>query len=68
MVLLYIVLSGHGGARAAEYVKRHLFSNLITHPKFISDTKSAISTLSQEPEQTFFFNTMYLSMLRSNWR
>ncbi|RRT69309.1 hypothetical protein B296_00002426 [Ensete ventricosum] len=32
----------HGGARAAEYVKEHLFSNLIKHPKFISDTKSAI--------------------------
>ncbi|KAA3468196.1 putative protein phosphatase 2C 59 [Gossypium australe] len=33
---------GHGGARAAEYVKQNLFSNLIRHPKFISDTKSAI--------------------------
>lgn len=35
-------LSGHGGARAAEYVKHNLFSNLIRHPKFISDTKLAI--------------------------
>ncbi|XP_074298984.1 putative protein phosphatase 2C 59 [Silene latifolia] len=26
----------------AEYVKHNLFSNLIKHPKFISDTKSAI--------------------------
>lgn len=26
-------------------MKRHLFSNLITHPKFISDTKSAIGLL-----------------------
>ncbi|XP_027329217.1 probable protein phosphatase 2C 59 isoform X1 [Abrus precatorius] len=34
---------GHGGARAAEYVKQNLFSNLIRHPKFISDTKSAIA-------------------------
>ncbi|WZY74671.1 hypothetical protein YC2023_021055 [Brassica napus] len=67
MTVYLLFLAGHGGARAAEYVKRHLFSNLITHPKFISDTKSAISTLPQEPEQTFFFNTMYLSMLRSNW-
>ncbi|KAK3000658.1 hypothetical protein RJ639_020752, partial [Escallonia herrerae] len=33
----------HGGARAAEYVKQNLFSNLISHPKFISDTKSAIA-------------------------
>jgi hypothetical protein len=28
--------------RAAEYVKQHLFSNLIKHPKFITDTKAAI--------------------------
>ncbi|KAJ6862090.1 protein phosphatase 2C 59 [Populus alba x Populus x berolinensis] len=35
-------IDGHGGARAAEYVKHNLFSNLIKHPKFISDTKSAI--------------------------
>lgn len=37
-----VIESGHGGARAAEYVKQNLFSNLIRHPKFISDTKSAI--------------------------
>lgn len=37
-----VVCLGHGGARAAEYVKQNLFSNLIKHPKFISDTKSAI--------------------------
>ncbi|KAA3489844.1 putative aarF domain-containing protein kinase chloroplastic-like isoform X8 [Gossypium australe] len=35
----------HGGIRAAEYVKQNLFSNLIKHPKFISDTKSAIGYL-----------------------
>ncbi|XP_010928696.1 probable protein phosphatase 2C 59 isoform X1 [Elaeis guineensis] len=40
---LFGVFDGHGGARAAEYVKQHLFSNLINHPKFISDTKSAIA-------------------------
>ncbi|MED6207544.1 putative protein phosphatase 2C 59 [Stylosanthes scabra] len=42
IVGLFGVFDGHGGARAAEYVKQHLFSNLIKHPKFISDTKSAI--------------------------
>ncbi|CAH8313862.1 unnamed protein product [Eruca vesicaria subsp. sativa] len=40
---LFGVFDGHGGARAAEYLKRHLFSNLIIHPNFISDTKSAIA-------------------------
>ncbi|KAL9263613.1 putative protein phosphatase 2C 59 [Drosera capensis] len=43
LVGLFGVFDGHGGARAAEYVKQHLFSNLIKHPKFISDTKSAIA-------------------------
>ncbi|KAG9128953.1 hypothetical protein Leryth_014729 [Lithospermum erythrorhizon] len=42
IVGLFGVFDGHGGARAAEYVKQHLFNNLIKHPKFISDTKSAI--------------------------
>ncbi|KAL7583675.1 probable protein phosphatase 2C 59 [Lactuca sativa] len=40
---LFGVFDGHGGARAAEYVKQHLFTNLIKHPKFISDTKAAIA-------------------------
>ncbi|XP_073055444.1 probable protein phosphatase 2C 59 isoform X3 [Primulina eburnea] len=39
----YSSFPGHGGARAAEYVKQNLFSYLIRHPKFISDTKSAIA-------------------------
>jgi protein phosphatase 1L len=42
MVLIILLFLGHGGIRAAEYVKKHLFSNIIEHPKFISDTKSAI--------------------------
>ncbi|KAL8209525.1 hypothetical protein R6Q57_006257 [Mikania cordata] len=40
---LFGVFDGHGGARAAEYVKQHLFSSLIKHPKLISDSKAAIS-------------------------
>ncbi|MBA0594349.1 hypothetical protein Gorai_011258, partial [Gossypium raimondii] len=45
IVGLFGVFDGHGGVRAAEYVKQNLFSNLIKHPKFISDTKSAIGYL-----------------------
>ncbi|XP_073055443.1 probable protein phosphatase 2C 59 isoform X2 [Primulina eburnea] len=44
VVGLFGVFDGHGGARAAEYVKQNLFSYLIRHPKFISDTKSAIDS------------------------
>ncbi|KAD6454388.1 hypothetical protein E3N88_09094 [Mikania micrantha] len=40
---LFGVFDGHGGARAAEYVKQHLFRSLIKHPKLISDSKAAIS-------------------------
>ncbi|MFS7935670.1 putative protein-serine/threonine phosphatase [Helianthus anomalus] len=41
---LFGVFDGHVGARAAEYVKHHFFNTLIKHPKFISDTKAAISS------------------------
>eukprot|EP00262_Sarcandra_glabra_P006712 TRINITY_DN19206_c0_g1_i1.p1 TRINITY_DN19206_c0_g1~~TRINITY_DN19206_c0_g1_i1.p1 ORF type:complete len:277 (+),score=63.39 TRINITY_DN19206_c0_g1_i1:158-988(+) len=42
MVAFFGVFDGHGGSRAAEYLKNNLFKNLSTHPKFIKDTKSAI--------------------------
>ncbi|KAH8487584.1 hypothetical protein H0E87_026236, partial [Populus deltoides] len=32
----------HGGSRAAEYLKEHLFENLLKHPQFMADTKLAI--------------------------
>jgi len=31
---------GHGGSRTAEYLKKHLFNNLRSHPDFIRDTVS----------------------------
>lgn len=34
--------AGHGGSRAAKFVKEHLFDNLLKHHKFLSDTKAAI--------------------------
>ncbi|MBA0679840.1 hypothetical protein Goari_011586, partial [Gossypium aridum] len=38
-----VICHGHGGSHAAEYLKQHLFENLMKHPKFITDTKLAIS-------------------------
>uniref|UniRef100_A0A0E0LC65 protein-serine/threonine phosphatase n=1 Tax=Oryza punctata TaxID=4537 RepID=A0A0E0LC65_ORYPU len=35
--------TGHGGPLAAEYLKEHLFENLLNHPEFLTDTKLAIS-------------------------
>lgn len=38
----WLIFIGHGGAKVAEYVKHNLFSHLLRHPKFMSDTKVAI--------------------------
>uniref|UniRef100_A0A0D9WQU1 protein-serine/threonine phosphatase n=1 Tax=Leersia perrieri TaxID=77586 RepID=A0A0D9WQU1_9ORYZ len=40
---LFGVFDGHCGPRAAEYLKQHLFENLVKHPKFLKDTKLAIT-------------------------
>ncbi|CAK9179096.1 unnamed protein product [Ilex paraguariensis] len=53
IVGLFGVFDGHGGARAAEYVKQNLFSNLIRHPKFISDTKLAIADAYSHTDSEF---------------
>jgi len=45
MDLTPFIISGHGGTRAAEYLKEHLFENLKKHPAFVTDTKSAISMM-----------------------
>ncbi|XP_039032102.1 probable protein phosphatase 2C 76 isoform X2 [Hibiscus syriacus] len=42
-VCMFGIFDGHGGSHAAEYLKQHLFENLMKHPKFMSDTKLAIS-------------------------
>ncbi|KAJ4843429.1 hypothetical protein Tsubulata_021597 [Turnera subulata] len=56
MVLKYQllrVLTGHGGSHASEYLKDHLFGNLMKHPQFISDTKLAISETYQQTDVDF---------------
>ncbi|KMT16064.1 hypothetical protein BVRB_3g052350 [Beta vulgaris subsp. vulgaris] len=40
-VCLFGIFDGHGGSRAAEYLKQRLFENLLKHPQFMGDTKVA---------------------------
>ncbi|CAD6259220.1 unnamed protein product [Miscanthus lutarioriparius] len=50
---LFGVFDGHGGAKVAEYVKENLFNNLVSHPKFISDTKVAIDDAYKSTDSEF---------------
>ncbi|WOL20483.1 putative protein phosphatase 2C 52 [Canna indica] len=50
---LFGIFDGHGGSRAAEYLKEHLFDNLIRHPKFMTDTKLAISETYKKTDSDF---------------
>ncbi|QHO21544.1 putative protein phosphatase 2C [Arachis hypogaea] len=38
-VCLLGVFDGHGGFRGAEYLKEHLFDNLMKHPKSLTNAK-----------------------------
>ncbi|CAH2070153.1 unnamed protein product [Thlaspi arvense] len=42
-VSMFGIFDGHGGSRAAEYLKEHLFNNLMKHPQFLTDTKLALT-------------------------
>ncbi|GFP91312.1 probable protein phosphatase 2c 76 [Phtheirospermum japonicum] len=52
-VCLFGIFDGHGGARAAEFLKQHLFENLLKHPEFMSNTKLAISETYQQTDRDF---------------
>ncbi|KAL9672729.1 hypothetical protein QQ045_028981 [Rhodiola kirilowii] len=52
-VCLFGVFDGHGGSRAAEYLKEHLFKNLLNHPEFITDTKLAICETYHQTDSDF---------------
>lgn len=53
VVGLFGVFDGHGGSRAAEYVKQHLFQNLINHPMFEKDPKNAIAETFKETDSDY---------------
>ncbi|KAK6925964.1 PPM-type phosphatase-like domain [Dillenia turbinata] len=52
-VCLFGIFDGHGGSRAAEFLKEHLFENLMKHPRFLADTKLAISETYQQTDMDF---------------
>ncbi|KAL0843905.1 hypothetical protein Bca101_017151 [Brassica carinata] len=52
-VCMFGIFDGHGGSRAAEYLKKHLFSNLMTHPQFLTDTKLALSETYKQTDVAF---------------
>ncbi|KDP22154.1 hypothetical protein JCGZ_25985 [Jatropha curcas] len=52
-VCMFGIFDGHGGSRAAEYLKEHLFDNLMKHPQFIENTKLAISETYQRTDVDF---------------
>ncbi|KAJ6842149.1 putative protein phosphatase 2C 52 [Iris pallida] len=52
-VRLFGIFDGHGGSRAAEYLKENLFENLLKHPKFMTDTKLAIRETYQKTDADF---------------
>lgn len=52
-ICMFGIFDGHGGSRAAEYLKEHLFDNLMKHPLFMTDTKLAISETYQQTDVEF---------------
>ncbi|KAH7420990.1 hypothetical protein KP509_13G035100, partial [Ceratopteris richardii] len=53
MVGLFGVYDGHGGSRAADYVRKHLLENLLNHPQFVTDTKTATIETYQQTDSEF---------------
>ncbi|KAG9448306.1 hypothetical protein H6P81_014434 [Aristolochia fimbriata] len=52
-VFMFGIFDGHGGSLAAEYLKDHLFENLLKHPQFMMNTKLAISETYQKTDSDF---------------
>ncbi|XP_059304649.1 probable protein phosphatase 2C 76 isoform X1 [Lycium ferocissimum] len=53
IVCLFGIFDGHGGSRAAEFLKGNLFQNLMKHPEFSTNTKLAISETYQQTDMDF---------------
>ncbi|KAG9146290.1 hypothetical protein Leryth_007992 [Lithospermum erythrorhizon] len=53
MVCLFGIFDGHGGSLAAEYLKEHLFDNMVKHPQFLTNTKLAIRETFKQTDEDF---------------
>ncbi|KAG6514920.1 hypothetical protein ZIOFF_025295 [Zingiber officinale] len=53
LIGLFGIFDGHGGSRASEYLKEHLFNNLTKHPLLMVDTKIAISETFKRTDSEF---------------
>ncbi|KAI3749090.1 hypothetical protein L6452_12662 [Arctium lappa] len=53
VVCLFGIFDGHGGSRAAQYLKENLFKNLMKHSEFMTNTKVAISETYQQTDKDF---------------
>ncbi|KAG6490227.1 probable protein phosphatase 2C 52 [Zingiber officinale] len=53
LISLFGIFDGHGGPRASEYLKEHLFNNLTKHPLLMVDTKVAISETFKRTDSDF---------------
>ncbi|WOG90831.1 hypothetical protein DCAR_0310077 [Daucus carota subsp. sativus] len=52
-VCLFGIFDGHGGPRAAEFLKKNLFDSLVKHPDFLSNTRLALSQTYQQIDKDF---------------
>jgi protein phosphatase 1L len=52
-IRLFTVVDGHGYQRAAYNIARHLFDNLLKHPKLFDDTKLAIVETYKQTDQDY---------------
>ncbi|XP_075492336.1 putative protein phosphatase 2C 76 isoform X1 [Primulina tabacum] len=52
-VYLFGIFDGHGGSRAAEFLKEHLFENIMKHAEFIRNVKLALSEAYQQTDREF---------------
>ncbi|XWS30851.1 hypothetical protein CRYUN_Cryun23aG0026600 [Craigia yunnanensis] len=57
------IFDGHGGSLAVEYLKKHLFDNIMKHPQFMTDTERAISEIYQQTWISWILKEILIEMM-----